>query len=263
MISMLVVLTGVLAGIAVSIDPALDLKIAAYFQMPAVKAALLPFHPWFDAARDCNVALGAAFVLVAAGTLVIKFIWPHRASLMSARTALLILVTSALGPALLANGILKPHSGRPRPAAVVELGGTQPFVQWWDWRGQCDGNCSFVSGEAAGAYALLAPAAVASAPWRAAAIGTVVVYGTAIGVMRMAVGSHFATDVVFAGVFIALVVWLMHGCIYRWRSTRLTEDDVELFLGLCRARIKTQIARFLIRCRRVAVVRRTNSNPPR
>ncbi len=153
----------------------------------------------------------------------------------------------ALGPALLANGILKPHSGRPRPAAVVELGGTQPFVQWWDLSGECDGNCSFVSGEASGAYALLAPAAVVArrpgARLRSAARS---LYGTAIGVMRMAVQAHFATDVVFSGVFMALIVWLLHGRIFRWKRTRLTEDHVGLFLGLCRARVKARIAR----CRR-------------
>lgn len=242
----LVVLAGTIAGVAVAIDPALDLKIAAYFQAPAVKAALAPFYPLFDILRDCNIALSTAFVLVAIATLIIKLVWPHRPTLMSARAALLMIFVFAIGPALLANGILKPHSGRPRPAAVVELGGTQPFVQWWDLSGECDGNCSFVSGEASGAYALLAPAAVAPAPWRPLAFVGVVAYGTAIGVMRMAVQAHFATDVVFSGVLMALIVWLLHGCIYRWQRTRLTEDDVELLLGLCRARIKARIAR----CRR-------------
>src|SRR3954470_21100715 len=102
---MLVVLTGAVAGVAVAIDPALDLKIAAYLQAPAVKAALAPYYPWFDTVRDCNVALSAAFVLVALATLVIKLVWPHRPTLMSARAALLVIFTFALGPALLANGI--------------------------------------------------------------------------------------------------------------------------------------------------------------
>jgi len=247
----LVVLTGVLTSAAVSIDPALDLKIAAYFQLPAVKAAVAALIPWFNTVRDCNVTLSAAVVLVATGTLLIKVIWPRRSTLMTARAALIVLATFALGPTLLANSILKPHSARPRPGSVVELGGTQPFVQWWDWRGQCDSNCSFVSGEASGAYALLAPAAVAPAPWRTVAIGTVVVYGTAIGVMRMAVGAHFATDVVFAGVFTALIVWFLYGWMYRWQRTRMTEEDVESFLEECHVWVRAQIAR-LRRARRRA-----------
>ena len=238
---LLIVLAGVVAGAAAAIDPAFDLKIAAYLQTPGVKAALAPFYPWFDTLRDCNFALTGAFVVVAFGTLAIKLIWPGRYTLMSARTSLLVLSTVALAPGLLVNGILKPHSGRPRPAAVVQLGGTQPFVQWWDLRGECDGNCSFVSGEASGAYALLAPAAVAPAPWRALAIGAVACYGTAVGMMRMTVGGHFATDIVFAGVFTALIVWLLHGCMLRWTRTRLSEADVERFLERARLKIKAAI----------------------
>ena len=234
----LIVLTAVIAAAAVAINPALDLQIAAYFQTPGVKAALAPLSPWFDTVRDCNAALAAAFVVVAVGTLLVKLIWPQRRTLMSLRTALFIIATFALAPGLLVNGILKPYSGRPRPAAVVELGGTQRFVQWWDFSGECDGNCSFVSGEASGAYALLAPAAVAPAPWRPVAIAAAIVYGTTIGVVRMAASGHFASDIVFAGGFTALIVWLLHGCIYRWPRTRLTEDDVARFLARRRARMK-------------------------
>jgi lipid A 4'-phosphatase len=234
----LIVLAAGIAAAAVAIDPALDLQIAGWFQTPGVKAALTPLYPWFDTLRDCNVALSSAFVIVAVGTLIIKLIWPRQRTLMSLRTALLVIFTFALAPALLVNSILKPYSGRPRPAAVVELGGTQRFVQWWDFSGECDGNCSFVSGEASGAYALLAPAAAAPMPWRTVAIAAVVVYGTAIGVMRMAATGHFATDIVFAGVFTALIVWLLHGCIYRWPRTRLTEAGVERFLARRRARMK-------------------------
>jgi lipid A 4'-phosphatase len=233
---MLIVLTAVIAAAAVAVDQGLDLQIAAAFQTPAVKAALAPLYPWFDTLRDCNAALSAAFVIVAVGTLLMKLIWPRRPTLMSLRTALFVIATFALAPGLLVNGILKPHSGRPRPGAVVELGGTQRFVQWWDFRGECDGNCSFVSGEASGAYALLAPAVVAPMPWRPVAIAAVVVYGTAVGVMRMAATGHFATDIVFAGVFTALVVWLLHGLIYRWPRTQLTEDGIERFLARRRAK---------------------------
>jgi lipid A 4'-phosphatase len=235
---LLIVLAGGIAAAAVWIDPALDLQIAAWFLTPGVRAALAPFYPWFDVVRDCNVALSAVFVIIAVGTLVIKLIWPKQRTLMSLRTSLLVIFTFALAPALLVNTILKPHSGRPRPAAVVELGGTQRFVQWWDFSGDCDGNCSFVSGEASGAYALLAPAAAAPMPWRPVAIAAVVVYGTAIGVMRMAAAGHFATDVIFAGVFTALIVWLLYGYIFCWPRTRLPEDGLEQLQARRRARTK-------------------------
>ncbi len=45
----------------------------------------------------------------------------------------------------------------------------------------------------------------------------------------------------FAGVFTALIVWLIHGCMVRWARTRLTEDDVEWFLERGRLKIKAMI----------------------
>ena len=74
----LIVLTAVITAVAVSIDPALDLQLAVFFQTPGVRAALAPLYPWFDTLRDCNVALSSAFVVVAVGTLVIKRIRPQQ-----------------------------------------------------------------------------------------------------------------------------------------------------------------------------------------
>jgi lipid A 4'-phosphatase len=53
----------------------------------------------------------------------------------------------------------------------------------------------------------------------------------ALGAFRMAAGAHFFSDVVFAGVLMYLVVWTVHGLIYRWRATRLNEKALEDWLG--------------------------------
>ena len=42
-------------------------------------------------------------------------------------------------------------------------------------------------------------------------------------VLRMAFGGHFFTDVAAAGLVTFLVIWLVHGYIYRWPSTRMTD----------------------------------------
>ena len=94
-------------------------------------------------------------------------------------------------------------------------------------RGACEINCSFVSGEASSAYAMLAPAVALPPPWRAPAIGAALFYGTMIGLVRMARGGHFLTDVIFAGILTAFIVWLLHGLLYRWRRTRLSEQTFE------------------------------------
>ena len=73
----------------------------------------------------------------------------------------------------------------------------------------------------------MAPASFAPPQWRPLAYAGVLLFGAAMGVLRMAGGAHFFSDVVFAGVFMFLVVWTLHGLIYRWRGTRLTDEAVE------------------------------------
>jgi hypothetical protein len=43
----------------------------------------------------------------------------------------------------------------------------------------------------------------------------------------MAAGAHFFSDVVFSGVLMYVLIWAMHGLIYRWPATRLDEKAVE------------------------------------
>jgi hypothetical protein len=43
----------------------------------------------------------------------------------------------------------------------------------------------------------------------------------------MAAGAHFFTDWIFAGVFSFLVIWLVHGGLYRWPRTRVSDAAVE------------------------------------
>jgi len=45
-------------------------------------------------------------------------------------------------------------------------------------------------------------------------IGTAVLLGTAAGAIRMMQGAHFLSDVLFAGVFMALTVGLLHVAIF-------------------------------------------------
>ncbi len=58
-------------------------------------------------------------------------------------------------------------------------------------------------------------------------LGAALAFGAFIGGLRIAAGGHFFTDVVFAGVFMFLLAWVVHGLIYRWRPTRLTDKAIE------------------------------------
>jgi membrane-associated PAP2 superfamily phosphatase len=147
--------------------------------------------------------------------------------LIPGRAALFLSVSLAVGPFLLANVILKDHWARMRPADMVQFGGAEKLTAWWDPTGPCPDNCSFIAGEPSAAFWTFAPASFAPPQWRPLAYAGVLIFGAAMGVLRMAGGAHFFSDVVFAGVFMFLVVWTLHGLIYRWRPTRLTDEAAE------------------------------------
>lgn len=112
------------------------------------------------------------------------------------RPAWFALLALLLGPGLLVNAVLKDHWGRARPAQTVEFGGQAQFTPAWVVSDQCDRNCSFVCGDASVGFGLVALAFIARRPrpWLLAGIAA----GAALGLMRMAQGGHYLSDVVFA-----------------------------------------------------------------
>jgi membrane-associated phospholipid phosphatase len=132
-----------------------------------------------------------------------------------------------IAPGLLTNVLLKEHWNRPRPMAVDVFGGERTFMPWWDPRGACPHNCSFVSGDVSMAAWTVAVAAVAPPAWRALAYGAAFAFTATIALIRLAFGAHFFTDVAFAFILTFLVAWLLHGLIYRWPGTRTTDDAIE------------------------------------
>jgi lipid A 4'-phosphatase len=219
--------TAVVVGVVFGVFPRLDLAISAFFFDPHTGLFEVNAQPWVNHTRAAARYLIALLVAPAFLGMVGKVLLPRRRLLLGGRGALLLIATLALGPGLLTNVILKDHWGRSRPIDVKELGGAGRFTPWWDPSGDCLDNCSFVAGEASGAFWTLAPAALAPPQWRALAYGGALTFGTAIGLLRIAGGGHFFTDVAFAGVFTFLLIWLAHGLIFRWKPTRLTDDAVE------------------------------------
>ena len=69
---------------------------------------------------------------------------------------------------------------------------------------QCDYNCTFVSGEASSIYVIFFAAAFLLRRHARRMIALGVVFGSLAGLTRIAQGGHFLSDVVFAGVFMAL-----------------------------------------------------------
>ena len=164
---------------------------------------VLPLLPWIT----------IAFVTLSALLLIHNLIaWRRNrqstSHLLSIRRILFLLLTLIVGPGLMINTILKNHYGRSRPFRVEAFGGDRQFTPAFVTTGTCETNCSFVSGDAAMGYYLLAFLFVARKRRSAIALAAYAL-GTAIGIIRIAQGAHFLSDVIFAGFFTFLVAWLL------------------------------------------------------
>jgi membrane-associated PAP2 superfamily phosphatase len=205
-----------LATLAMLMGLPLDLQIARLFYDPASGRFLAASQPYVAMVRDNGlIALVTCVSLVVAAIVTRMLRRPSR--VIPGRTVLFLVSTLALGPGLLVNGILKEHWHRPRPIHVTEFGGTMAYVDWWNPRGACQRNCSFVSGEASAASWMFAPALLAPAPWRIAAFAGAALFTFVISLSRMAAGGHFFSDVLFADLLTMILIWTLYGAIFRWR----------------------------------------------
>jgi len=132
------------------------------------------------------------------------------------KPSLVIILTAALGPGILVNGILKPGWGRPRPSEVKIMSGDQEYRKVWEPGGPGQGR-SFTCGHCAMAYSMTS--AVAFYPLHpviavAALVGGIA-YGTAAGMARLVQGGHFATDALWSGVLVLMLVTALYYLVFR------------------------------------------------
>lgn len=120
-----------------------------------------------------------------------------------------------LGPGIITNVILKDNWGRARPVQVTEFGGLKSFTPPLLMANNCERNCSFISGEASTIYMLFLALALVVRRARFQLIMLAIIIGSASGLVRMGLGGHFLSDVIFAGLFMSFTVlgcyWLIFG----------------------------------------------------
>ena len=127
-----------------------------------------------------------------------------------------------LGPVLVVNGLIKPLWSRPRPYLVTDFGGPDLFQPIWQLHGVCPRNCSFSSGEMAGAAALSLMAVMLVQAHRARLpIGYPLAMTMALlplpftAWQRIAAGRHFLSDVVFSLLVVGLIAALLSRMLHR------------------------------------------------
>lgn len=124
-----------------------------------------------------------------------------------------------LGPGLVANVVLKDMWSRARPVQVEEFGGEQYFSPPMVISNQCRKNCSFVAGDAAMGFYLHIFAYVAVRRFAGPLLVAGMAAGLAAGLLRIGMGAHFFSDVIYAGVFMTLTIAGLHAAMFSPRQT--------------------------------------------
>ncbi len=128
--------------------------------------------------------------------------WPWR---ISTPRIVYLLLTLLIGPGLIVEALLKTEWGRARPKDIVMFGGEAAYTAPWQIAHECARNCSFASGHAALAFWVTAYAFLLPPKWRATGLFAGVVFGLAVGLVRIVQGAHFLSDVAAAGFVVLLV----------------------------------------------------------
>lgn len=185
---------GVTLGLMVLFQfwPQFDLVITGWFYQDG---AWVWRTPLLDLLRDIyrfgNFSLAALFVILA------LYAWRGE-TLVDRRVYSLGAWFSIIGPGAIVNGIFKAYWGRARPANTINFGGEREFtaVSFLPVD-QCSLNCSFVSGEGAGAAVMMFVLLLMfGTNWRRRLV--IIAICLPMGILRIAFGRHFASDVILS-----------------------------------------------------------------
>jgi lipid A 4'-phosphatase len=191
--------------------PEIDLHVARLFYGPAGfvgQSALGRFAREFFRATPYLLLVGFALLYL------VRQLGAPVPYAPSGRALVFLLASMAIGPGLIVNLGLKDHAHRPRPSHITEFGGRDAFRPWYRFDGACKKNCSFVSGEAAQGFWMVAPASLAPPPYRPLAIGAALLFGFGTSALRLASGGHFLSDALLGGLITLIVVLLVHRVVW-------------------------------------------------
>jgi len=122
---------------------------------------------------------------------------------------LTILMSLILGPGVIVNLALKDNFGRARPKQITEFGAMKTFTNVYKVTDQCKSNCSFSSGHAAAAYNFTTIAFLVPLQYQVVTYAAGLVFGTIVGVGRVAQGGHFMSDVIVSAWIIFLINYIL------------------------------------------------------
>lgn len=145
----------------------------------------------------------------------------HKKVFIEAKAWLFLLLALLVGPGLMANVVFKDHWGRSRPREIVEFGGEGTFspalVPHLE---KARPNGSFVCGDGAFGFFLPAFAYVIPQKKKRRVFWAGTVAGGVFSFVRLAVGAHFLSDILFAALLIYVVTAALHAVMFGAGETR-------------------------------------------
>jgi lipid A 4'-phosphatase len=204
----LVFLAGVVVSAAIFIlAPEIDLRFSGLFYNEAAGFYLREIW-WVRFLYEMVHPLVAVLILVLLAALGYNLARRRSVGPFDTRTILYLLTVFALGPGLMVNVVFKSEWGRARPRDIVEFGGERSFTPAFVISDQCERNCSFPSGHASIPFAL---SALGFVFWhrRRLIYTAAALFGGLVGFGRILQGAHFLSDVIFSGLFVFIIAYLL------------------------------------------------------
>jgi lipid A 4'-phosphatase len=167
--------------------------------------------------RDTHLQTSGKFVLklflyVSMGTVIAIYAFNRstgrKVGGVDGRRVLYLMLVLVIGPGLIVNSTLKENFGRARPRDVMEFGGSKQFTPAFVISHECNKNCSFSSGDAAGGFFAITLAFALSR--RRVVFVAALLFGAAISLARIAAGAHFFSDTVVSFFVVLILSDLLH-----------------------------------------------------
>lgn len=201
----LVLMTMAAASAVFHLNPAVDMAFSHHFfdgsQFPLRHNGVL------QSLRQANFWAGG--LIIAASMALVISRRMRKAIGINLGHALIPLITYGVGVGLIVNAVLKETFGRARPRDTFGLGGDHPLSAAWEFSGACVSNCSFTSGEAAGAMAMMSVLYLIPAQSRMTYRAVQALLGAlaiALSFNRILFGGHYLSDVVLSVMIVAAVM---------------------------------------------------------
>lgn len=189
--------------------PELDLKISSLFYENGFDKHYLPYQIVYDGVRIITLLSSISLLIL----IILTFFGKVYAGL-NRKNLIFLLLSFILAPGLVVNTVLKDHWGRARPAQIKEFGGKAEHRPPLIISHECKKNCSFVCGHASMGFAFLALAFLYRRRQKEIFCASVI-SGALIGLVRIAQGGHFFSDVIFSFFFTYITIRLLYYFMYR------------------------------------------------